>query len=89
MGWKRLYKSMVLRQRIRVGLDSTKIVLMEVVKEWFLKTYPKGSVYEYDENEPFDLKSMDPDFVSVICPLGIPYRIPLYIDGKITFKMIE
>ena len=78
-----------MRKRIRVGLDSTKIVLTEVVKEWFLKAYPKGIVYEYDENEPFDLKSMGSDFVDVTCPLGIPYRVPLYIDGEITFKMTD
>jgi len=27
--------------------------------------------------------------VEVICPMGIPYRLPKYIDGEITFKMAE
>jgi len=74
---------------IRVGLKSTKVLLTEVGQEWFLKNYPQGIVYEYDENEPFDLKSMGADFVDVTCPLGIPYRLPTYIDGEITFKMAD
>lgn len=72
---------------IRIGLGSTKIVLTEVGKEWFLKAYPPSIVYEYDMNEPFDLKSMGQGFVDILCPLGIPYRIPCYIDEEITFKM--
>jgi len=78
---------MVMCDRIRVGLDSTKIILTEVGKKWFLKAYPKGIVYEYDENMPFDIKAMGADFVEVTCPLGIPYRLPCYIDDKITFNM--
>ncbi len=74
---------------IRVGLESTKIVLTDVAKRWFVETYPKGIVYEYDENEPFDLKSMGPLSVEILCPLGIPYRLPNYINDKITFKMVE
>ncbi len=74
---------------IRVGLKSTKVLLTEVGQEWFLKAYPQGIVYEYDENEPFDLKAMGADFVDVTCLLGIPYRLPAYIDGKITFRMAD
>jgi len=74
---------------IRVGLKSTEGFLTEVGQEWFLKAYPQGIVYEYDENEPFDLKSMGADFVDVTCPLGIPYRLPTYIDGEITFRMAD
>ncbi len=74
---------------IRVGLESTKIVLTDVGKRWFIKTYPKGIVYEYDENEPFDLKSMGVVAVDVVCPLGIPYRLPINIDKRPTFKMAE
>ncbi len=59
---------------IRVGLKSTKIVLTEIGKKWFTEHYPKGIVYEYDEDKPFELKSMGADFVEVICPLHIPYR---------------
>lgn len=74
---------------IKVGLKSTKVLLTKVGQEWFLKAYPQGIVYEYNENEPFDLKAMGSDFVDVICPLSIPYRLPAYIDEKITFKMAD
>ena len=74
---------------IRVGLKSTKVLLTEVGREWFLKAYPKGVVYEYDEDEPFDLKAMGDDFVDVLCPLSIPYRFPIYIEGEITFNMAD
>jgi len=74
---------------IRLGLESTKIMLTDVGRGWFLETYPKGIVYEYDEDEPFDLKSMGADFVEVLCPLGIPYRLPNYIGNEITFKMVK
>jgi len=75
--------------RIRVGLESTKVLLTDVGKRWFVETYPKGIVYEYDENETFDLKSMGADFVEIICPMGIPYRLPTEIDEEITFKMAD
>jgi len=74
---------------IRVGLKSTKVLLTEVGREWFLKAYPKGVVYEYDEAEPFDLKAMGADFVEVLCPLSIPYRLPTYIEGETTFNMAD
>jgi len=32
---------------------------------------------------------MGATFVEVICPLGIPYRFPTYIDGEITFNMAD
>ena len=75
------------KSRIRVGLDSTKIVLTEACQEWFKSAYPPSVVYEYVVTEPFILKSMGAEFAEITCPLGIPYRIPLYIDGNITFKM--
>jgi len=74
---------------IRVGLESTKVLLTDVGKKWFMDAYPKGIVYEYNENEPFDLKSMGAHFVEVTCPLSIPYRFPIYVDGEITFNMAE
>ena len=74
---------------IRVGLESTKIVLTDVGKRWFIETYPKGIVYEYDEDGMFDLNSMGAEFVEVLCPMGIPYRLPNYINDEITFKMAE
>ena len=74
---------------IRLGLKSTKVLLTEVGKKWFTEHYPQGIVYEYDVNEPFDLKSMGADFVEVICPLHIPYRFPIYIDEEITFNMAD
>ena len=75
--------------RIRVGLKSTKVLLTDVGKKWFTEHYPQGIVYEYDEDKPFNLKSMGADFVDVICPLHIPYRFPIYIDGEITFNMAD
>ena len=74
---------------IRVGLESTKVLLTDVGKKWFTEAYPKGIIYEYDEDTPFDLKSMGTDFVEVLCPLGIPYRLPILIEGEITFNMAE
>jgi len=75
--------------RIRLGLESTKILLTDIGKNWFVEAYPKGAVHEYDEGGSFDLKSMGVSFVEVTCPLGIPYRHPTDIDGEITFKMAD
>lgn len=72
---------------IRVGLNSTKVLLTEVGKKWFTEHYPQGIVWEYDPDKPFDLRSMGANFVEVTCPMGIPYRFPVYIDGEITFHM--
>lgn len=70
---------------IRIGLDSTKVRLTEVGKKWVLANYTKGIVWEYDENDTWDLKSMgvvSPDGkisvdTVVLLYLGIPYRIPV------------
>jgi len=75
--------------RIRVGLESTKVLLTDVGQKWFTEHYPKGIVYEYDEEKPFDIRSMGADFVEVTCPLGIPYRFPIQIEGDITFNMAK
>jgi len=78
---------------IRVGLESTRIILTEVGKEWFKEHYPKGIVYEYDENGEFTLDSMivveKKAIAQIICPLGIPYRIPADIDAQTTFRMVD
>ncbi len=74
---------------IRLGLKSTKIVLTGVGRKWFTEHYPQGIVYEYDPDGTFDLKSMGSDFVEVLCPLHIPYRFPIYIDGDITFNTAD
>ncbi len=78
---------------IRVGLDSTRITLTEVGKEWFTENYPQGIVYEYDENGEFTLKSMmvveRQPIAEIICPLGIPYQIPASIDDQTTFRMAD
>ena len=78
---------------IRVGLESTKIRLTEVGRKWFTEHYPKGIVYEYDENGEFTLDSMivvaKRVIPQIICPLGIPYRLPADIEGQTTFKMID
>ena len=74
---------------IKVGLDSVKVLLTDVGKNWFLKFYPKDIIYEYDEDKPFDLMSLGEEFMDVTCLLGIPYRFPIYIDGKITFQMAD
>ena len=79
---------MVMRA-VRIGLESTKIVLTKACQEWFVKAYPPGIIYEYVISEPFNLKSMGMDFVDILCPLSIPYRIPLNFDGEISFKMYE
>jgi len=78
---------------IRVGLESTKVILTEVGKEWFKEHYPQGLVYEYDENGEFTLDSMmvvaKKVIPQIICPLGIPYSIPTDIDGQTTLRMAD
>ncbi len=74
---------------IKVGLDSTKVLLTDVGKKRFLELYSKSTVCEYDEDKPFDLMSLGEDFVEVTYLMGIPYRVPIYVNGKITFQMAE
>lgn len=78
---------------IKVGLESTTIILTEAGKNWFTEHYPKGVVFEYDENGKFRLDSWivkeKQSIVQIICPLGIPYRLPTDIDGQITFRMTD
>ncbi len=78
---------------IKVGLDSTKVLLTDVGREWFTEHYPKGIVYEYDENEIFTLDSMSvvdrQAIAQILCPMGIPYRIPGDIDGQTTFRVVD
>ena len=78
-----------MERAIRIGLESTKIGLSEACQEWFVKAYPQGIIYEYVVTEPFDLKSMGKDFVDILCPLCIPYRIPLNFDGEVSFQMYD
>ncbi len=78
---------------IRLGLETTKIILTEVGKKWFAEHYPKGIVYEYDENGEFRLNSMivvdEQAIAEIICPLGISYRILANIDGQTSFRMAD
>ncbi len=78
---------------IRVGLKSTKVLLTDVGKKWFTEAYPKGIVYEYDEDGTFTLDSMyvvDRQAIAqILCPMGIPYRILGDIDGQTTFRMVD
>lgn len=71
---------------IRVGLDSVKVLLTDVGKNWFLKAYPEFIIYK---DKAFDLMSLGEEFMDVTCLMGIPYRFPIYIDGKITFQMAD
>ncbi len=72
---------------IRIGLESTKIVLSKACQEWFVKAYPQGIIYEYVITEPFDLNAMGEGFVEIFCPIGVPYRIPREFDGEVSFQM--
>ncbi len=79
---------------IRVGLDSTKVCLTDVGRKWFTEHYPKGIVYEYDENGEFTMDSMivvdkKKVIAQILCPMGIPYRIPGDIEGQTTFRMVD
>ena len=74
---------------IRIGLDSTKIVLTKACQDWFSKAYPEGIIYEYVVTGTFDLKAMGTDFVDILCPLGIPYRMPLNFDGEVSFQIYK
>ena len=81
------------RGRVAVGLDTTQIMLTDVGKDWFIKAYPRGIVYEYDVDGEFTLRSMmvvdAQAVVEVVCPMGIPYRFPAQVDGETTFRMVE
>jgi len=70
--------------------EATKIRLTEIGKEWFLEAYPQGITYEYDETGTFKLDAImvvgSQAVAQIICPLGIPYRIPVDIDGQTMFK---
>lgn len=78
---------------IRMGLDSNKVCLTEVGRKWFTEHYPKGIVYEYDEDGTFTLDAMyvvDRQAIAqILCPMGIPYRIPGDIDGQTTFRAVD
>jgi len=78
---------------IRLGLESTKVLLTDVGRKWFTEAYPKGIVYEYDEDGIFRLDAMivvkKKVIAQIICPLGIPYGIPADIDGQTTFRMAK
>ena len=78
---------------IRLGLESTKVLLTDVGKKWFTEAYPKGIVYEYEEDGTFTLDAMfvieDQAVAQILCPMGIPYRMPADIDGQTTFKMAD
>ncbi len=76
-----------MERAIRIGLDSTKIVLTKACQEWFVKKYPQGMIYEYVVTEPFDLKAMGMDFVEITDTMGIPYRMPLRFGVDSSFKM--
>ncbi|MBA7697052.1 hypothetical protein ES703_105710 [subsurface metagenome] len=78
---------------IKVGLESTQVVLTDVGRTWFSKAYPQGIIYEYDAHGRFRLDAMivieGRAVAQIICPLGIPYRIPANIEGQTTFIMAE
>ena len=79
---------MVMRA-VRIGLESTKIVLSKACQEWFVKRYPPEMIYEYELTGVFNLKSMGKDFVEITDQKGTPYRIPLTFDGEVSFRMFE
>jgi len=78
---------------IKMGLESTRILLTEVGRKWFTEHYPKGIVYEYDEDGIFRLDAMyvvDRQAIAqILCPMGIPYRIPGDIGGHTTFRVVD
>ncbi len=76
-----------MERAIRIGLESTKIVLTKACQEWFVKAYPPGIIYEYELTGYFNLKSMGKDFVDVTDTMGIPYRMPLRFGVDSSFKM--
>lgn len=77
---------------LKVGLGSTQIVLTDVGRKWFSRIYPQGQIYEYDVHGRFRIDAMmvieGRAVAQIICPLGIPYRIPANINGKTTFMMV-
>ena len=74
---------------VSLGLRSTDILLTDAGKKWFLEADRKGIVYEYDEDTPLELMFMGEGFVEAMCPLGISYRFPSYVDDEITFQMAD
>jgi len=58
-------------------------VLTEVRKRLFQEHYPQTIVWEYDVDKPFKLRSITAGVVEFTC-LGIPYQVPLGVDGQPT-----
>ena len=56
------------------------VELTEAGKRWL-----QGIVWEYNVDKPFRLYAWAAEFIEFTC-LGIPYRIPLGVDGQPTTK---
>ena len=78
---------------MKVGLDSTKVRLTDAGKAFFRENYPPSIVWEHDVDGEFTLRSMvvvgENPVVELLCPMGVPYRLPSYVDGEITFNMAD
>jgi len=64
------------------------IELTEIGERWLQDHYPQGIIWEHAPDKPFKLHSMAAEFAELTY-LGIPYRIPKRIDGKLTIRKAE
>ncbi len=64
-------------------MTTMEVELTDVGKRWL-----QGIVWEYNVDKPFRLHVWAVEFMELTC-LGIPYRIPLDIDGKPTIRKRE
>jgi len=59
--------------------------LTEAGKKFMTDHYPQGIVYEYDPEGTFTLRSVGARDVELLCPMGIPYRLPHKVEGEQTW----
>lgn len=64
----------------------TDIVLTDAGKKFMADNYPPSIVWEYNPEDTFTLHSVGAADVELLCPMGIPYRLPHKMDGEHTWK---
>lgn len=65
------------------------IKLTETGKKFMADHYPQGIVYEYDPEGTFTLRSVGAEEVELLCPMGIPYRLPHKVEEKQTWRKAD
>ncbi len=65
---------------------SVAIKLTEAGKKFMTDNYPQGIIYEYEPGGLFTLRSVGAEDVELLCPMGIPYRLPHKVEGEQTWR---